>query len=329
MNLADPVRIADHFAPDPGSDPYWTESAWFSWAIPEEGNQRLFLLPLPPQPELYVGRPAMWDARGAPPSGQLPWNFLFYDWQLMRPLPAGRYGVDYDKYRFATAWGMAVEVLEPLRRYRLRYAADELALELLFTATAELNWVGPPPGGERSFRMHFEQPGRIQGRVSLGERTYEVDCFAIRDGSHGPRSLEQTVPGGYTWSTADEGHGFHLLAKDFDSSRETRIVGGYLLRDGVMAPLAGGVRRVVERVGPRPERVEVEAEDCLGRRLYARGRAIAPAEFMLFPDRGQWWSQFAWDYDGFAGALGEDQEYYGIHDFRRWHRAGPDAWRRR
>jgi hypothetical protein len=42
-----------------------------------------------------------------------------------------------------------------------------------------------------------------------------------------------------------------------------------------------------------------------------------------------WWQQFAWDYDGFTGAVGEDQEYYGLQDYRNWHRAGPEAWARR
>ena len=65
----------------------------------------------------------------------------------------------------------------------------------------------------------------------------------------------------------------------------------------------------------------------MGRSLRAIGREHVPAEFMLFPDRGQWWTQFKWDYDGVEGAVGEDQEYYGIHDFRRWHRAGPEVWK--
>ena len=67
----------------------------------------------------------------------------------------------------------------------------------------------------------------------------------------------------------------------------------------------------------------------MGRSLRAIGREHVPAEFMLFPDRGQWWTQFKWDYEGAEDAVGEDQEYYGIHDFRRWHRAGPEIWNAR
>ena len=53
------------------------------------------------------------------------------------------------------------------------------------------------------------------------------------------------------------------------------------------------------------------------------------AEVILFPDRGMWWQQFAWDYDGHVGAHGEDQEYMGLQDYRLWHRAGPAAWAKR
>jgi len=316
--------IADRFNMDFSDDPYWTESSWFSWAIPGKDICGFFYNHFRPNMNCLLGGPAMWDT-----SGQHVWEFLYYDWQLMRALPEGEYGVDYNKYDFDTPWSMSLQVLEPLSRYRLRYDRNGFRLDLVFTGIAGPNVIGAKPGMERSFKLHFEQPGRIEGLVELDGERFAVDCFSIRDGSHGPRFLEKTQPGGYTWSTADERTGFHLIARDVDNSRDTRVFGGYLLRDGQIAPVREGVRRVLERRGPRPEVVEVELEDTLGRRLRALGRAQSPAEFMLFPDRGQWWTLFRWDYDGFTGAVGEDQEYYGIHDFRKWHRAGPERWRTR
>jgi hypothetical protein len=93
--------------------------------------------------------------------------------------------------------------------------------------------------------------------------------------------------------------------------------------------LAQGTRRVLERHGPRVTAVEVIATDKLGRELHAVGRSVCHAEVILFPDRGMWWQQYAWDYDGHTGAIGEDQEYYGLQDYRLWHRAGPEAWAKR
>jgi hypothetical protein len=316
----------DHFYPDVPDDPYWTESSWFSWAIPDQDICGFFYNHFRPNMNCLLGGPAMWDR-----SGQHVWDFRFFDWQTMRRPPEGRFGVDYDKYDFAAPWSMSIRMLEPLKAYRLGYDREGFRLDLTFTAIAPPNVMGAPDAAElkSAFRTHFEQPGRIQGRVELDGRSYAVDCFSIRDGGHGPRFLETAAPGGYAWSTADARTGWHVLAPNAAAGPEAKVVGGYILRDGELAPIVEGVRRVCERAGPRPEVVEVEARDALGRVLKARGRAQTTAEFMLFPDRGQWWQLFRWDYDGVEGAVGEDQEYYGLHEFRRWRRAGPEAWSRR
>jgi len=319
-------EVADYFNMSLSDDPYWTESSWFSWAIPEKDICGFFYNHFRPNMNCLLGGPAMWDRSAPNVSGQNVWNFLYFDWQLMRVPPPGRYGVDYNKYNFETPWSMSIKMLKPLERYQLRYDRSGFKLDLVFHATSEPNVIGAGPGMERSFKLHFEQPGRIEGYVELDGTRHDVSCYSIRDGSHGPRFLETTISGGYTWSTADDKTAWHLLARDEHKSRDTRIVGGFILRDGRMSSIVKGVRRVLERIGPRPSAVEVVAEDALGRSLRASGRAQVPAEFMLFPDRGQWWQLFRWDYDGFKDAVGEDQEYYGIHEFRRWHRAGPEAW---
>lgn len=321
--------IADRLNMNITEDPYWSDSSWFSWAIPEQGINGFFYNHFRPNMNCMLGGPAMWDNSMPNLTGQNVWNFLFFDWQLMRVLPEGEYGVDYNKYDFETTWSMSIRTLKPLQQYQLGYNRDGFKLDLVFTAIAEPNVIGAVTGSAKAYKLHFEQPGRIVGTVELDGTRYNIDCYSIRDGSNGPRFLEKVVPGGYTWSTADANNGWHALAKDRNNCRDTEVVGGYIYRDGVMASVTKGVRRIIERDGPRPQRVEVILEDTLGRELQANGIAKVPAEFMLFPDRGQWWSQFAWDYDGFSGAVGEDQEYYGIQDFRRWHRAGPEAWKAR
>jgi hypothetical protein len=317
------VNSIDHFAPKMGDDPYWADSSWFSWAIPDRNITGFFYNHFRPNMNCLLGGPAMWDL-----SGQHSWEFPYYDWQLMRTLPEGRYGVDYDKYHWTAPWSMSIELLEPLKRYKLGYNRHGFVLDLEFEATAEPSFIGADAadGLEHAFSMHFEQPGRIKGTVSVDGERYAVDTFSIRDGSYGRRFLEDFTPGGYTWSTANEKTGWHLIAQDSENSRETKIWGGYLLRDGTLSKLVRGVRRVVERAGPRPVRLEIDAEDALGRHLHAVGREQVPAELTLFPDRSQWWTLYQWDYDGFTDAVGEDQEYYPLHAFRRWHRAGPKAW---
>jgi hypothetical protein len=320
------MSALDHFNLNLDADPYWSESSWFSWAIPDRDINGFFYNHFRPNMNCMLAGPAMWDG-----SGEHVWEFRYFDWQLMRLLPDGRYGVDYDKYDFATPWGMSIRTLEPGMSYRLGYERHEFKLDLEFEGLTAPHVLSPaaPPGSDQPSRLHFEQPGRIRGTVGLDGETFAVDCHSIRDGSHGRRHLETPTPGGYSWSTADAKTGFHVLAIDRRRGHDTEVIGGYLLRDGEIAHIEKGVRRVVERTGPRPSRIEVIAEDVLGRELHALGREQTPAEIMLFPDHGQWWTLFRWDFDGFTDAVGEDQEYYGIQDFRRWHRAGPEAWKSR
>ncbi len=317
----------DYFFTDfPEDEPYWTESSWFSFAIPEKSINGFFYSHFRPNMNCVLGGPAMWD-----PSGQQVWDFLFFDWQTMRVPPQGTFGVDYNKYDFETPWGMSIEMLEPLERYHLGYDREGFKLDLVWTAIAPPNIMRAmsPEQLKGSFKTHFEQPGRIRGAIELDGIGYEIDCFSIRDGGHGPRFLDKAKPGGYGWSIADERNGWHALAPNSGDGPSSNIVGGFLLRDGTLSPLVEGSRRVLDRDGPRPIKTEFVARDALGRELHAIGYAKAAAELMLFPDRGQWWSQYSWDYDGFTAALGEDQEYYGIQEFRRWHRAGPEAWKTR
>lgn len=313
----------DHFYPGRSKDPYWTDSSWFSWAIPEEDICGLVWTHFRPNMNCLCGGPAMWDR-----SGRHAWDFPFFDFQTMRLLPGGRYGVDYDKYDFETPWSLSVRTVEPLQTYRIAYDRAGFRLELEFNAVAPPNVMNQPSADQlkSAFKLHFEQPGRITGFVDLDGVRRKVDTFSIRDGGHGPRFMEASPPGGYAWSTADERTGFHVLAPGPGEGPVNRVIGGYILRDGVMGAVVEGTRRVVERAGPRPEVVEVRARDELGREVHAVGRAQVPAEFMLFPERGQWWTLFRWDYEGASGAPGEDQEYYGIHEFRRWHRGGPQLW---
>ena len=316
----------DHFYRGTSDDPYWTDSSWFSWSIPEKNICGLIWTHFRPNMNCLCGGPAMWDL-----SGEQVWEFPFFDFQTMRRLPEGRYGMDYDKYDFTTPWGLSVRMVEPLQTYRIAYDRAGFRLELAFNAIAAPNIMNNP-GSEQlktAFKTHFEQPGRIRGFIELEGERHPVDTFSIRDGGHGPRFMENSPPGGYAWSTADEKTGFHALAPGSGDSAQAPVIGGYILRDGVMAATVSGHRRVVERKGPRPEVVEVQLRDELGRELHAIGRAQVPAKFMLFPERGQWWTLFRWDYEGASGATGEDQEFYGIHEFRKWHRAGPEAWAKR
>ncbi|MFC1924848.1 hypothetical protein ACFLXA_05760 [Chloroflexota bacterium] len=193
-------QVLDFFNMNYTDDPYWSESSWFSWAIPERNINGLFYIHFRPNMNCVNAGPAMWDT-----SGQHVWQFLYYDWQCMRIPPKGKYGVDYNKYDFETPWGMSTRILEPLQRYQLGYRSNDFTLDLVFEAVVEPNVLGVAElkDVQNAAKMHFEQPGRITRVVELDGERFDVNCFCIRDGSHGSRHLERTPPGAYLWSTAD------------------------------------------------------------------------------------------------------------------------------
>jgi hypothetical protein len=317
------TEVADHFNLSFTDHPYWSESSWFSFHIPERNINGAFYNHFRPNMNCMLAGVFIWDLSGA-----FPFEALYFDWQAMRVPPEGRYGIDYDKYGFDTPWGMSLRMLEPLRRYALRYERPSFTLQLEFEAIAEAHEIARKQdhGLTNAYAFHFEQAGRISGTFGIDGEEYRVDSFSIRDGSHGPRFLEVMTPNGYTWSTGNARTGWHILAPNAGGARDSLVVGGYILRDGVVSSIVEGNRRVIARNGPRPSLVEVTARDALGRTLEAVGRQKVPSSLTLFPDRATFWQQFAWDYDGIEGAVGEDQETYGLHDFRKWNRADPALW---
>jgi hypothetical protein len=119
----------DHFNLNMSDDVYWSESSWFSWAIPERSINGFFYSHFRPNMNCMLAGPAMWD-----PSGYHAWEFLYFDWQQLRRLPEGRYGVEYD---FRAPWGLSIQMLDPVSRYHLQYERNAFKLDLVFEAIAE------------------------------------------------------------------------------------------------------------------------------------------------------------------------------------------------
>jgi hypothetical protein len=282
----------DSFHPPATADLWWTETAWFAFAVPERGIAGA-LYPLF-RPNLGVCSAAVyvWDARA-----DAPWEVLYGKtfWHL--PLPPSL-------ERMSLACGLSYECLEPLRRYRLRYAdGDDVALDLLFEALLEPHAVGGG-GGERG---HFDQPGRVRGSLRLRGEEIAVDCLEMRDRSWGPRPDAVGLRAGYAYATASERDGFHVMSI-FTGERD-QVVAGYLLRDGCLADVVSGTREVVERDRGRPLRVRVSAVDALGRELQAEGRCASRLAFQASPGLFAWMSLTHWRF-GEREAWGEDQDVW-------------------
>ena len=220
--------------------------------------------------------------------------------------------------------GNSIKVLRPLMEYQLRYADPgrceaDLVFEGIMAPHSHPLAVAPFWKGR-----HFDQPGRVRGTVVLDGETIEVDCFSGRDRSWGPRPLgpdprERVAPAaaltrprprrpetgiGYVFGSASTEESFLAYTLPHEDGSDN-VTAGFVLRDGIYAPLVGGHRVVAYDPTTRwINRIHLEARDELGRDLVVDGDLVSrhgehgPSGTGLF----------RWYWDGFAG-WGEDQSF--------------------
>ena len=307
----------DEFHPPTSDDPYWTETCWFTFTVPERRlSGQLYPFFQPNQGVLSAGA-YFWDHTGTTPADIL---HARHFWHL--PIP------DQPLSDIRLPNGIAYRCLEPLRRYQLSYddpdmvdgedpAATGVHVELTFTAIAPPNYLG---------QSHLDQPGRYVGTIVLDGEEIPVDAFGFRDRSWGPRSQfgrgihgTQAMSGGYSYATASDQDAFHAITMDFGSGG--LAIHGYLLRSGIWSKVASGSRRVLER-NPRsayPTVVAVDLVDESARELHAEGRCLNGLGLALNPNLYSVNCLTEWTFDGIT-AFGEDHDNWsatGIKQFLR------------
>lgn len=295
---------ADKFCDQPSDNPYWNESVWFSFSIPERRIHGFIQYYFRPNMGMLNGGPVMWD-----PSGTYSWNCLYYNWSHLQALPRGA-----KKYDMRANNTLACKVLEPLQRYAINYDYEDFKIDFEWQATGPVHELKSGDASSRAAqKFHIEQPGRMTGTILRDGEAFEVDCHSMRDTSYGPRDYTSMTSGGYFWGIADNS-AFHAIAKG--DGREQTVIGGFIWRDGELASLAEGTRRVEEYSQFGPRRVLFEARDTLGRSITARGAIDEGLVFTGYTDHTVVWSLLEWDWDG-VSHWGDNQEFCPSLRFRR------------
>ena len=278
---------------EPSDHPWETETAWFSFNVPERRMGGWLYNQVLANQGVCNGGAWVWDDS---PAGSL------YEVNHQGlPMPEGA-----DLRDVTLPNGNTIVMLEPLKRYRVQYSdPGRLTVDLEFTGVMAPNshplGVGPFWKGR-----HFDQAGRVTGTVILKGVAIDVDCLSVRDRSWGPRPKGPgggKVGVGYSFGTASAGDAF--LAYTLPTIGSDDVSTGYLIRDGEYAHLVGG-HRVVEFDPERRwiTRIELDASDDRGRTLHAAGELIS-----RHGERGpSGTGLFSWKWDGAEG-WGEDQSY--------------------
>ncbi len=160
------------------------------------------------------------------------------------------------------AGGLSFEVIEPLANLRARYdgevvlLADPLQmsdprrafrdnpragalLDLRFTEVSPV-YGGEPVADDGSpreveadapfARGHYEQHMKVEGEVRVGDRSWSLGGFGLRDHSWGPRYWQS--PWYYRWLTANFGADFGFVVSVITARDGSERIGGMILRDG-------------------------------------------------------------------------------------------------
>ncbi len=268
----------DDFHPPTDDDPAWTETCWFTFTVPERDLSAQLYPFFRPNLGVAAAGAYVWD-----PSGDQVWSCRYAKNLWHVPIP------DQPLTDITLANGIRYRTLEPGHRYHVRFDDPDspdpdhpaLRIDVTFTGITPPSYLG---------ESHLDQPCRVEGSMVLDGEEIAVDGFGFRDRSWGSRDQRGEMlvggfaaHGGYSYATASEADAFHTITMDWGEG--CRSIHGFLLRDGVRAPLAEGLREVVERDGDGfPVRVRITGTDTEGRELRAEGRCRNRLVFPINPN---------------------------------------------
>lgn len=303
----------DAFHTPTSDDPWWQETTWFTFMIPE---RKLYCYVYPwvkANQGILGGGVMVWDDRG-----RHPWEAVHWDYQWTYPYP---HLGDLRNITFPT--GITIECLEPLTKYRVAYESARCSFDVTFDAILPAHILSQSDDTTGTFAGHLDQQGHVTGTFTLDGEPLAVDCYAMRDRSWGRRVPSPGLHIGYDLCASE--HSAFIAFSSPDSAGSPLVENfGYLWRDGEQVPFARG-SRVLERDGVWPTRVIVNAEDQLGRTLEAVGEVVNRMGFQNMPSMMNLVGLVRWEYEGSDGvateAWGEFEDVWDVERYREFARA--------
>ena len=306
-----PESEHDAFHPPTSDDPWWQETAWFTFVVPER-RLTCYVYPwVKPNQGILGGGVMVWDDRG-----RHPWDALHWDYQWTYPYPTPG---DLRDITFPT--GITMRCVEPMQTYRVTYEHPRCSIDVTFEAILPAHILGAEDDTS-TFSGHVDQQGHVTGAITLDGDRIGVDCFAMRDRSWGPRVPTPGLHIGY--DLCAEARSAFVVFSQPDAPGSPIVENfGYLWRDGEQWPLRSGTR-VLERDGVWPRRVVVRAEDAAGRAFEAVGEVRNHMGFQNLPSMMNVVGLVRWEYEGSDGAAtvgwGEFEDVWDVERYRRFAR---------
>jgi len=330
-----PVTADTPFVPEDDTyhaaldDPFWVETTWWSFNIPERRLGAWLHAGYHANRNQVTWRVFAWD-----PSGADPGRLAYYKQVADVDMPADP---DLRDLAFPRS-GFRVKMLTPLMDYHLTYSDPDADFAVEF----EHRSVHPPhrftPGEPPALHNpHLDQLGHLRGELTLRGERIEISCYSVRDRTWGPRgghhSHGPAAPGGhprvarpggprwreierrrgqgriqYIFGHTDERTGFlsFVRPQDGDEAGWSPMNMGWLLKDGVFARLDKSTSRMRNYRDPSTgwsTHMEVDMTDESGRTMQAEGFSVSH----MCENAAGSNALMRWEYEGQIG-WGEDQD---------------------
>lgn len=296
-----------------------TETQFFGFSIPEHDIHAFLYLWYHPNLEVVSGGPIVFQGKK---SVQLAAELIDYRGYL----PASQMNGDLTNYRLDNSY--QVEMLEPARKFRLRYddPARQNRYDLEYTAvSAPMMWPSS---------RHFEQVMKVEGELILRGARYDVGGFNIRDRSWGEARLEDPNPGPPAcWMTCTFGEDFAFnvtaidhpdrnpLWKDkftVDPASVTKF--GWMIVDGEPVVVERTVKHTTYNpLTLLPERIVMDVHDTSGRHFAITGTVQAALPLMTWHNARVPICLTRWECNGRVG-YGDIQEAQWTDFIQAFHR---------
>lgn len=282
---------------------YENETFWFSFFVPERAMGAWLYSGIRQNAGVSTGGMFVWDDSATQPA-DLPF-YESFSW-LKAPTELG-------PDRVSLPNGITITTIEPGMVYDLAHTdRGRTSVQLRFEGLeppVPLR-AGAPPYPTAS---HFDQTGRASGHLVLEGERIEIDCFAMRDRSWGPRTERGYPRVGYTW-LADRDTSVLAFSRPVDGVDE--VYAGYLRRDGKVSRLVSGQRTVdrdphegwvaamtIDAVDEQGNQVSVTGE--------SRSRMVLSGATNVCVN-----SVMLWQVDG-REVHGEDQDVWSMKEWRQ------------
>ncbi|MGR8949866.1 MAG: DUF7065 domain-containing protein [Gammaproteobacteria bacterium] len=295
----------DHFHFDLLGDDWWaTETSWFSFHDADRKLGGWFYSMFRPNIGTVAGGAWIWDD-----SAHLPWEVPYCaNYSALELLP------DTNLTNCELPTGVSIQALEPGQRYAIGFNDGE-------RLQADLDFVGimppePLTGTNSTFgkASHFDQLGRVSGKLCLHGEEIEINCLSMRDRSWGRRPENRPRQAAYVTAAAENEDGF--LAVTGTTPEADPISFGFLRQAGETLKLIEGERIVIrDPVEGWVQEVRINARAENGASIDAVG--VPESRIIInrhtFIDIN---SLIRWNFNGIE-AWGEDQDMWPVH---RWSR---------